>query len=219
MICKKQFSQITGKHLKTHGIDTVADYKAMYPSAETVSRRKDSQETREKKRIARTGKTHTQEAKDKIGAKHLGKTRSAEEINKWRVSYAQFIEEHGSPMLGKDRGEEFKKKMSDIAKARPPEQVKEKVEQMWAARRGSKATPKQRERYSLARIAYIEENPDKLPNKLFNTKPEQEFASILDNLGISYKKNVRIGNRLYDFQINNNVLVEIDGPYHWNYKM
>ena len=73
MICNKQFSQITGKHLKLHGLNTVSEYKAMFPNVQTVRERKDSAETLEKKRIARTGKKHTQEAKDKIGAKHKGK--------------------------------------------------------------------------------------------------------------------------------------------------
>ncbi len=215
MICNRQFGQITGKHLKTHGINTVAEYKVMHPEAETVRARTDSQETLEKKRIARTGKTHTQEAKDKIGAKHLGKTRSAEEIDKWRVSYAQFLEENGSPMTGKDRGDAFKKRMSEIAKARSPEMVQKKVEQMWAARRGSKATDEQRERYSQARIKLMTEHPEKIGMKLFNTVPELEFEKILTDKGLVYKKSVHIGGKLYDFLIDN-VIIEIDGPYHWN---
>jgi very-short-patch-repair endonuclease len=219
MICHKQFGQITGKHLKSHGIATVAEYKTLYPNAETVRKRTDSEETLEKKRIARTGKTHTQEAKDKIGAKHRGKTRTAEEIDKWRTSYAEYLEENGSPMTGKDRGEAFKKRMSEVAKARPPELVQQKLEQMWAARRGSNATDEQRERYSQARLKYMEENPDKLPSKLFNTKPEIEFAKALDELEIQYERNVHIVNRVFDFRLRDMVLIEIDGPYHWNYKM
>lgn len=216
MICHKQFGQITGKHLKSHGIATVTEYKTLYPNAETVRKRTDSEETLEKKRIARTGKTHTQEAKDKIGAKHRGKTRTAEEIDKWRTSYAEYLKENGSPMTGKDRGEAFKKRMSEVAKARPPELVQQKLEQMWAARRGSNATDEQRERYSQARLKYMEENPDKLGMKLFNTIPELEFEKILNDKKITYKKSVRIGGKLYDFLINETVIIEIDGPYHWN---
>lgn len=219
MICQKQFGQITGKHLKSHGLNTVAEYKAMYPDAQTVRQRKDGIETLERKRLARVGYKHSQETKDKIGLGNRGKKMSTEAIDKWRDSYAEFIRENGSPMLGKDRGDAFRKKMSEIANARSPEQVQQKLEQMWAARRGSKATLEQRERYSQARLKYMEENLDKLPNKLFNTKPEQEFAGILDSLAMSYKRNVRIGNRLYDFEISDNVLIEIDGPYHWNYMM
>lgn len=215
MICHKQFGQITGKHLKSHGIATVAEYKTLYPNAETVRKRTDSEETLEKKRIARTGKTHTQEAKDKIGAKHRGKTRTAEEIDKWRTSYAEYLKENGSPMTGKDRGEAFKKRMSEVAKARPPELVKQKLEQMWAARRGSNATDEQRERYSQARLKYMEENPDKLGMKLFNTIPELEFEKIIQSYKFEYRKFVKISNFNYDFLIDTTI-IEIDGPYHWN---
>lgn len=226
MICGRQFRQITGKHLKTHGLNTVIEYKTMYPEAETVTKRTDSQETLEKKRIARTGKTHTQEAKDKIGAKHKGKKRSPEEIDKWRASYAQYLEENGSPMLGKDRGDAFKKKMSEIAKNRSPDLIRLKVEQMWAARRGSKATDEQRTRYSQARLKYMRENPEKLSPKMFNTRPEREFAAELEKRGFIYRESTQIlnaneytrsfhlTNRVYDFKISENVLIEIDGPYH-----
>ena len=217
-ICKRQLGALSGKHLVAHGI-TAAEYREQFPGHHTREQKPVSEETRAKMRASRTGYTHSDETKAKIGAKHRGKKRSPEEIDKWRDSYAHYLEENGSPMLGMDRGDAFKKRMSEVAKARSPEQVREKVEQMWAARRGSKATDEQRERYSQARLKYMEENPDKLPNKMFNTKPEQEFASILDNLAITYRRNVRIGNRLYDFELDNNILIEIDGPYHWNYMM
>ena len=217
-ICKRQLGALSGKHLVAHGI-TAAEYREQFPGHHTREQKPVSEETRAKMRASRTGYTHSDETKDKIGAKHRGKKRSPEEIDKWRDSYAEYIAENGSPMLGMDRGDAFKKRMSEVAKARSPEKVREKVEQMWAARRGSKATNEQRERYSQARLKYMEENPDKLPNKMFNTKPEQEFASILDNLAITYRRNVRIGNRLYDFELDNNILIEIDGPYHWNYMM
>lgn len=218
-ICDRQFGQITGKHLKTHGIGTVMEYKTMFPGAETVKERKDGPETLERKRKARQGYKHSQETKIKIGAKHKGKKRTAEEIDKWRESYARFIEENGSPMTGRDRGEAFKKKMSEIARNRSPEQVREKVEQMWAARRGSKATDEQRERYSQARLKFMQENPDKLVPKLFNTKPEREFAAELEKRVIRHERNVQIGGRVYDFRLEGMVLIEIDGPYHCNYRM
>ena len=119
-------------------------------------------------------------------------------------------------MLGKDRGETFKKHMSEIAKNRPPEMVKEKVEMMWAARRGSKATLEQRERYSNARLKYMKENPEKLAPKFFNTRPEQEFAKELDDRNIIYSRNFHLSNRVYDFKIGDDILIEIDGPYHRN---
>jgi hypothetical protein len=219
MECGREFDQITGKHVKTHGFNTVAEYLEKHPGAQTVQERKDSKETIERKRIARLGKKHSDEAKARIGAGNKGKKMSAEAIDKWRESYREYLDEHGSPMLGKDRGEAFKAKMSAIAKARPKELVDAKVAQMLAARRGSKATPEQRERYSEARLKFIAENPDKMLPRLFNTKPEREFKTVLDEMNISYKHNVRVGNRLYDFQIGTNVLIELDGPFHYNYKM
>ena len=217
MECGREFGQITGKHVRTHGFNTVAEYLEKHPGAQTVRERKDSKETIERKRLARTGKQHSEEAKARIGAGNRGKKMSAEAIDKWRESYAKYIEEHGSPMLGKDRGEAFKMKMSAIAKARPKEMVDEKVRQMLEARRGSKATPEQRERYSAARIKYMIENPDKLgPKKLFNTRPELEFEKELQQRSVPYRKNVPIGGYLYDFLINDDLIVEIDGPYHYD---
>jgi len=217
MECGREFGQITGKHVRTHGFNTVAKYLEKHPGAQTVRARTDSPETIERKRLARTGKRHSEEAKARIGAGNRGKKMSAEATDKWRKSYARYIEEHGSPMLGRDRGEAFKKKMSAIAKARPKELVDAKVSQMLAARRGSKATPEQRERYSAARIKYMLENPDKLgPTKLFNTRPELEFEKELQDRLVPYRKNVPIGGYLYDFLINDDLIVEIDGPYHYD---
>lgn len=217
-ICKRVLGRLNGKHLKSHGL-SAAEYRERFPGHLTCDPPPVSEETRAKMSASRTGAKHSEEAKAKIGAKHRSKTRTPEEIDKWRVSYAEYIKEHGSPMLGKDRGEAFRKHMSEIARNRDPELVQKKVEQMWAARRGSKATPEQRERYTAARLKYIEDNPDKLPSKMFNTKPEREFAAELELLNIQYVRNKNIKGRLYDFVINDSVIVEIDGPYHWNYKM
>lgn len=214
-ICKRQLGALSGKHLVAHGI-TAAEYREQFPGHHTREQKPVSEETRAKMRASRTGYTHSDETKDKIGAKHRGKKRSPEEIDKWRASYAEYIAENGSPMLGMDRGDAFKKRMSEVAKARSPEQVREKVEQMWAARRGSKATDEQRERYSQARLKLMLEHPEKVGMKLFNTVPELEFEKILVSKEILYKKSVHIGGKLYDFLINENVIIEIDGPYHWN---
>lgn len=214
--CGREFGQITGKHVRTHGFNTVAEYLEKHPGAETVRERKDSTETIERKRRARTGKRHSEEAKAKIGAKHRGKKRTKEEIARWRESYREYLDEHGSPMLGKDRGEAFRRKMSEIAKARPKELVDAKVAMMLEARRSSKATPEQRDRYSAARLKYMAENPDKLGMKLFNTVPELQFEKELQDRNVSYLKHRRIGHFLYDFVINDTIIVEIDGPYHYN---
>lgn len=217
-ICKKWLGALSGKHLASHNI-TAAEYRLQFPGYDTRIQKPVSEETRAKMRTSRTGYKHSQETKNKIGSKHKGKTRTLEEIDKWRESYSNFIEENGSPMLGKDRGDAFRKRMSEVAKARSPEQVREKVELMLAARRGSKATLEQRERYSQARLKFMQENPDKLVTNLFNTKPEREFAAELERRGIQHERNVQVGGRVYDFRLQGMILIEIDGPYHWNYRM
>jgi hypothetical protein len=217
-ICKRMLGRLTGKHLASHNI-TAAEYRERYPGHDTCIKKPVSEETRAKMRASRAGYKHSEETKAKIGSKHKGKTRTPEEIDKWRTSYAEYLKENGSPMLGKDRGEAFKRKMSEIARNRPPEMVQVKVEQMWAARRGSKATEEQRERYSQARLKFMQENPDKLVPKLFNTRPEREFSAELEKRGIAHERNVQVGGRVYDFRLDGMILIEIDGPYHWNYKM
>lgn len=217
--CGREFGQITGKHVRTHGFNTVAEYLEKHPGAETVRERKDSAKTIERKRRARTGKRHSEEAKARIGAGNRGKKMSAEAIDRWRKSYAKYIEENGSPLVGRGRGEDFRRKMSEIARNRPREMVDAKVAMMLAARRRSKATPEQRERYRAARLKYMAENPDKLPAKMFDTKPEREFRDQLDLIGCSYIRNKQIQGKLFDFCINDSILIEIDGPYHWNFKM
>lgn len=217
-ICKRVLGRLNGKHLKSHGL-SAAEYREKFPGHLTCEPPPVSDETRAKMSASRKGATHSEEAKAKIGAKHRGKTRTPEEIDKWRASYAEYIKEHGSPMTGKDRGAAFREKMREIARNRDPALVRAKVEQMWAARRGSKATPEQRERYTAARLKYIEDNPDKLPSKMFNTRPERELAAELDRLQIPYIRNKNIKGKLYDFVLFENTIIEIDGPYHWNYKM
>ncbi len=177
-----------------------------------------SEETRRKQSEAHLGKTHSEETKAKIGAKHKGKVRSEQEIDKWRESYKKSIEENGGGFnRGQKRSSEFKQRMSEVAKNRPREKQLEKAKQMQDARRGSKATPEQRENYRRARVEYMLSNPDKLGKKLFDTVPELEFAAELDKRGIEYQKQFHTKNPhyIYDFKVGH-VLIEIDGPYHRN---
>lgn len=164
----------------------------------------------------------TEATRKKIGNAHCGKVRSKEEIDKWRVSYRKFLEKNGgSPQKGMKRSDKFKKNMSEIAKNRDSELVSKKVAQMNKARKGSKATPKQRETYSKARIKYMIENPDKLPKRMFNTIPEQEFEKVLEQRNIDYETQFHLPTvmALYDFFIGVNTIIEIDGPYHYNWKL
>lgn len=180
-----------------------------------------SEETRRKQSEAHLGKTHSEETKAKIGAKHKGKVRTELEINKWRESYQKSIEENGGGFnKGKPRSDELKAKMSEIAKNRPREVQLEKAKQMQDARRGSKATPEQRENYREARLAYMQANPENIGIRWKDTKPELEFAAEMDKRGIKYQKQWHSSkpHYLYDFKIGD-CLVEIDGPYHHNEKI
>ena len=80
---------------------------------------------------------------------------------------------------------------------------------MLKARRGSKATPEQRENYKRANAEKFERQI-----KFKDTNIELEFESILLKNELQYKKQKRIGSAIYDFQIDD-ILIEIDGPVHW----
>lgn len=214
-ICKRMLGNLTGKHLTSHNM-SAAEYKLQYPGHPVTLPRVQSQDTKEKRAAKLRGRTHSEETKAKIGEGNRGKVMPLEAVERQKASYRQFLENNGgSPQKGRKRSAEFKARMSEIALNRDSALVKQKTEQMWAARRGQKMTDEQKVNYSEARLKFIEENPDKVIPKLFNTKPEQEFEQELINRGITYKKNARIGNRLFDFIVDKCV-VELDGPYHRN---
>ena len=172
-ICKRMFGALSGKHLKNHNI-TAEQYREQFPGHQTREEKPVSVETRARMSASRTGKKHSPQAKAKIGAKHRGKVMPKESVERQRESYQKFLKSNGgSPQKGYKRSDEFKKRMSHIAQTRDPALVQQKVEQMWAARRGQKMTEEQKTVYSEARLKFIEENPDKIIPKLFNTKPEQ----------------------------------------------
>jgi hypothetical protein len=214
-ICGRKLGNLTGKHLTSHNM-SAAEYKLQYPGHPVTMPRTQSEETKEKRAASMRGRSHSEETKAKIGAGNKGKTRSQQDIDKWRESYSEFLMENGgSPQKGYKRSQEFKDRMSEIASNRDPKLVQAKVDQMLSVRRGQQMTDAQKVKYSEARLKYIEENPDKVIPKLFNTKPEQEFEQELIKRGITYKKNARLGNRLFDFLVAD-CAVELDGPYHRN---
>lgn len=213
-ICKGFFGRLTGKHLASHNI-SAEGYRQQFPGHLTSLAKPWSEERRAKARQARLGYKHSEETKAKIGAGNLGKKMSTQAVARQKASYQQFLAANGgSPQKGYKRSDEFKARMSEIANNRSPQMIQDKVEQMWAARRGSKASPEQKARYRSGRLKYMAENPDKLPNRMFNTVPEQEFGLALDQLHIPYTKSFHLGNRVFDFLLGDKVLVEIDGPYH-----
>jgi very-short-patch-repair endonuclease len=231
-VCSKSFKIITSSHLKSHG-HTFETYRALFPNAALVDEShkerlrtrntarkgtKASQETKDKMAASHTGKTHSQATKDAIGAKHKGKTRSKAEIDKWRITYYESIEENGGKGFAVGpRSQEFKDKMSAIAQARTLDKYMPKVEAMLKVRRGSTATPEQRKRYSEGRIKYMVANTDKLRGKFFDTVPEREFAAELEKRSVQFKKQYHMAkpHLLFDFLIEDKILVEIDGPYHY----
>lgn len=213
-ICKRQLGTLVGKHLKSHGV-TSKQYQAMFPGHPVSAMKPWTDELRAKQKKSRTGRKQSEETKAKIGAGNKGKTRSKEEIDKWRESYAVFLEQNGgSPQKGSKRSPEFCDRMRQIALNRDEALVQQKVTMMHEARRGSKATEEQRDNYRSGRINYMQENPDKLPRRMFNTVPEVEFEQILKDRNVRYERNFHLGNRVFDFKIGDDVLIEIDGPYH-----
>lgn len=180
------------------------------------------EEERKMRGEIRKGAKHSEEAKRKIGNAHRGKTISEEQKKKFRISYSKFLEENnGSPQKGMKRNAKTKQQMSASARKRTDAYVSEKVQLMNAARIGQKETDEQKQRKSDARLKYMKENPDKLPSNMFDTRPELEFEEELISRNITYQKQFHTQNphKLYDFLVAADILVEIDGPYHYNERM
>ena len=213
-ICGRKLGNLTGKHLTSHGL-SAQEYRDRYPGFPTTMPRVQSEVTKEKRAAKLRGRKLSEDTKAKIGAGNRGKVMDPQAVARQKASYRKFLDENGgSPQKGFKRSDQFKARMSEIARNRDPQLVQAKLEQMWEARRGSTATPEQRENYSAGRIKYMINNPDKLGRKLFNTIPELEFEKELIDRNIEFSKSVHIGNRVFDFKIGTNILVEIDGPYH-----
>lgn len=235
-ICNKSFKLITATHLRSHG-HTFESYRELFPNAQLVdSSHKDkltarnkarkgskaTQETKDKMSESRTGKVQSQSTKDKIGLANKGKIRSQEAIDAWKISYTKAIKENdGKGFAVGERSKEFKDKMSEIAKARKPSEYKDKLTAMWDARTGMKLSDEQKEKYRVAQLNYIKNNPDAIKIKMWDTRPELEFEQELSKRGIRYEKQWHSSRPhfLYDFKINDNILVEIDGPYHYDAKI
>jgi very-short-patch-repair endonuclease len=175
--------------------------------------KKDSPETREKKRLAALNrKPHSQETKDKIGKAHKGKIMPREAVEKQQASYLEAIERNGGGFATGPRSQEMRDRMSEIAKNRPESEWRPKMEAAWEARRGVKLSPEQCEKHRQATLKWMQENP----TRVFNTKVELAFRSELDSRGIAYVQQFRIENHPYDFFLSDyNTIVEIDGPHHW----
>lgn len=184
---------------------------------------KDSEETKAKKRVIHLGAKRSQETKDRMSIANAGRQRSPEAIDKWRLSNALAIEKNGG--VGFNKGfkhtQETKDNMSAIASARTEDQYGPKLEAMWAARKAWVPTDVQRANYRQARLTLMRDHPELVGFKWRDTKPELEFEAELVKHGMKYTKQYHSSkpHYLYDFKIGDDVLVEIDGPYHYNPKM
>ena len=69
-----------------------------------------------------------------------------------------------------------------------------------------------------AREAMLEKIASGKMKKCFNTKPELAMKKILDNAGIEYEFQRRLGNFCFDFVIEGlKLVIEVDGEYWHNY--
>lgn len=221
LICNKQFSQIGASHLKKHGL-TTQTYRQQFTNAPLVKPVEWTDERREAARQRRLGWKHPQEVKDKIGNAHKGKIIQPESIARQRELLLTTIEANGGGFnKGKKMSDEFRTQCSETARARTPEQIQAKVELMWAARRGQKESDEVRKRRSESRIEFMAKNPDKINKKFFNTVPELQFAEILtrENIVFSRQYHTSKPHFLYDFKIGDDILIEIDGPYHYERRL
>lgn len=181
--------------------------------------KKDSEETREKKRIAALNrKPHSQATKDKIGKAHKGKTVPREVVERQQASLRLSIKANGGGFATGPRSQEMRDKMSEIVKARPESEWRPKMEAAWEARRNQEITDDMREKYRQARLRTMRDKPESVGIKVwFDTKPELEFEEELKKRGIKFQKQFHSSNPhyLYDFLIDDSILIEIDGPWHY----
>jgi very-short-patch-repair endonuclease len=84
-----------------------------------------------------------------------------------------------------------------------------------------KHTPESRLKISNARIKFLQENPDKVPYLLNHSSngpsyAEQYWKTVLDNAGICYQEQYRVGLYSLDFVIlDKKINIEIDGDQHY----
>lgn len=229
-ICGKQMGVLTSSHLKAHQYSFDL-YREKFPGAPLVSEAhkerlrvrnaarsgtKASQETKDKMSASRKGKTHSQETKDKIGAGNKGKVMSREAIEKQKASRKIAEELNGGGFATGPRSQEFKDKMSEIAKARPRERQLANAQAMIKARTGMTLTDQQKDNIRNGTIKWMKDNP----KRVFNTKVEIAFREFLESYNVEYVQQFVIDGvqHPYDFYLPEfNTIVEIDGPQHWKH--
>jgi very-short-patch-repair endonuclease len=176
---------------------------------------KDSEETKAKKRAIHLGAKRSEETRQRMSVANAGRQRSEEVIDKWRRSNALAIEKNGGGFnKGHKHTQEFKDRLSAIAKARTEDQYGPKLEAMWKARREMETSDEQRNRYRDGTIRWMQQNP----NRVFNTGVEIAFKEFLNSHNVEFVQQFVIPGvqHPYDFYLPEfNTIVEIDGPQHW----
>src|ERR1035437_2748 len=179
-----------------------------------------SDETKQKMVKSHTGLLHTQESKDKIGDAHRGKIISQENIDKSRKGLLDYYSKRteGGFFCGKKRSEESKKimRIKALERTYTPEERLRLNELIRNKIIGIKRTDEQKERYSIARVKYMSENP----TKFNNTKGERTVALWLEDHNIEYKRQYSIQGlrHPFDFYVPlYNTIIEFDGAHHWLY--
>lgn len=150
-ICGMPQKRITHAHLKTHGI-TFAEYKAKFPTAETMSKttrqkignshvgKHATEETRRKMSIARSGKNNHMYGKCGVAHPMYGKHVSEETKQKLRGKRPS-ISGKNHPMYGKQHSRETRERISRALTGKTiPEHVRKKISETLRGGRASDET-------------------------------------------------------------------------------
>lgn len=86
---------------------------------------------------------------------------------------------------------------------------------------GKKHSQETKEKISKSRIAFLKENPDKVPYVLNHysngeSYPETYFTEVFENAGLKFQKQLRVSIYRLDFAfVDKMICVEIDGEQHY----
>ncbi len=157
-----------------------------------------------------TEKSQTNSATTRKKLSEQGLLKNSEETKK-KKSFARMGSKN--PMFHKTHSNNTKEKIGELTKLKWTDpQIREKMVE------GAKKfwTPEHRHDQGVKRALYMQSHPYQWkPSKL-----EDKFAICLDEWGIKYKRQQRINNKVFDFQLENTkIIIEVDGNFwHCNPK-